>query len=67
MSLILKAMILHYFGNAENGNSIIRFFTNIVKTNFRNTDQIFGIKPSDRLLYTFVIGKTGTGKTTLLK
>ena len=39
----------------------------IAKTNFRNQNQIFGIKPSDRLLHTFVLGKTGTGKTTLLK
>jgi type IV secretory pathway VirB4 component len=41
--------------------------TYLAKTNFRNQNQIFGIKQDDRLLHTFVLGKTGTGKTTLLK
>ncbi|MCG3167153.1 MAG: hypothetical protein POELPBGB_02937 [Bacteroidia bacterium] len=37
------------------------------KTNFRNQGKRFGIKQSDRLLHTYIIGKTGTGKTTLLE
>jgi len=37
------------------------------KTNFRNKDQIFGIKTDDRRRHMYVIGKTGTGKSTLLK
>lgn len=41
--------------------------TYIGQTNFRNKNIRFGIKQSDRLLHTYVIGKTGTGKTTLLK
>jgi type IV secretory pathway VirB4 component len=41
--------------------------TYLAKTNFRNQNQLFGIKQNDRLLHTFVLGKTGTGKTTLLK
>lgn len=36
-------------------------------TNFRNTNQRFGIKDKDRLRHMYVIGKTGTGKSTLLK
>jgi type IV secretory pathway VirB4 component len=39
----------------------------IAQTNFRNTGKVFGMYPNDRLLHTFVIGKTGTGKTTLLQ
>lgn len=39
----------------------------IAITNFRNQNKKFVIKPADRLLHTFIIGKTGTGKTTLLK
>ena len=41
--------------------------TYIAKTNFRNQNKTFGIKPDDRLLHTYIVGKTGTGKTTLLK
>ncbi len=36
-------------------------------TNFRNTNQKFGIKDKDRLAHIFCIGKTGVGKSTLLK
>lgn len=36
-------------------------------TNFRNTKQKFGIKDADRLRHIYVIGKTGVGKSTLLK
>lgn len=39
----------------------------IAQTNFRRTQHIFGIKPSDRLLHIYIIGKTGVGKTTLLE
>lgn len=35
-------------------------------TNFRNQKQPFGIKDTDRLNHIYVIGKTGTGKSTLL-
>ncbi|MGC4100859.1 type IV secretory system conjugative DNA transfer family protein [Ferruginibacter sp.] len=40
--------------------------TPIGKTNFRNNEQPFGIKDADRLNHIYVIGKTGTGKSTLL-
>ena len=36
-------------------------------TNFRNTNQKFGIKDKDRLQHIYVIGKSGTGKSTLLE
>ena len=38
----------------------------IGKTNFRNTNQIFGIKEKDRTGHIYCIGKTGVGKSTLL-
>ena len=41
--------------------------TVIGKTNWRNNDQIFGIKDQDRLGHMYVIGKTGTGKSTFLE
>jgi DNA helicase HerA-like ATPase len=41
--------------------------TYFAKTDFRNDGQVFGIRQADRLLHAYVIGKTGTGKSTLLK
>ncbi|PIR46859.1 MAG: hypothetical protein COV07_02020 [Candidatus Vogelbacteria bacterium CG10_big_fil_rev_8_21_14_0_10_45_14] len=35
-------------------------------TNFRNREQVFGIKRRDRRQHMYIIGKTGTGKTALL-
>ncbi len=35
-------------------------------TDFRNTNQPFGIKDNDRFGHIYAIGKTGTGKSTLL-
>lgn len=40
--------------------------TPIGVTNYRNTNQRFGIKDKDRLAHIFCIGKTGVGKSTLL-
>src|SRR5262249_247006 len=37
------------------------------QTNFRNDEKFFGIKKPDRRAHMYVIGKTGTGKTTLLE
>ncbi len=37
------------------------------KTNFRNQNIRFGIKQADRLGHMHIIGKTGTGKSTLLE
>jgi len=41
--------------------------THIGITNFRSTNIKFGIKDKDRLAHIFCIGKTGVGKSTLLK
>jgi hypothetical protein len=41
-------------------------FTPIGYTNWRNRNQLFGIKLQDRFSHIYAIGKTGVGKTTLL-
>jgi Type IV secretion-system coupling protein DNA-binding domain len=41
--------------------------TYFARTNARNDRRVFGIKEPDRLLHMYVIGKTGTGKSTLLE
>lgn len=38
----------------------------LAQTNFRSEHKRFGIRQPDRLFHTYIIGKTGTGKTTLL-
>lgn len=37
------------------------------KTNFRNENRIFGIKTDDRRRHTYLIGKTGMGKSTMME
>ncbi|MEK7567124.1 MAG: CxxC-x17-CxxC domain-containing protein [Patescibacteria group bacterium] len=37
------------------------------RTNFRGENKIFGIATSDRRQHTYVVGKTGTGKSALIK
>lgn len=41
--------------------------TFIGRTNFHNERRLFGIRRRDRRAHTYVIGKTGTGKSTLLE
>lgn len=41
--------------------------THFGQTNFRNERKAFGIKRADRPAHMYVIGKTGTGKSTLLE
>lgn len=41
----------------------INFFA---KTEFKNSDTIFGIKTADRRKHVYAIGKTGAGKSTLI-
>lgn len=43
-----------------------RDITYFGKTNFRSTNQIFGIKRKDRRQHMYVLGKSGTGKSVLL-
>jgi hypothetical protein len=37
------------------------------RVSFRNDDRVFGIKREDRFAHIYAIGKTGTGKSTLLE
>jgi Cdc6-like AAA superfamily ATPase len=37
------------------------------RVDFRNDDRVFGIKEEDRFSHLYVIGKTGTGKSTLIE
>ena len=39
----------------------------IGKSNFRGSEKIFGIKNKDRFQHMYVIGQTGTGKTSLIR
>lgn len=48
----------------ENPNQNITLFA---QTNFRNQPIIFGIKRADRRAHLYLLGKTGTGKSTLLE
>jgi DNA helicase HerA-like ATPase len=41
--------------------------TNFARINFRNDDRMFGIKDEDRFSHVYIIGKTGTGKSTLIE
>jgi hypothetical protein len=41
--------------------------TKIGRVDFRNDDRVFGIKHEDRFSHVYVIGKTGTGKSTLIE
>jgi type IV secretory pathway VirB4 component len=39
----------------------------IGRVDFRDREELFGIKTEDRFSHIYVIGKTGTGKSTLLE
>ncbi len=41
--------------------------TIFAKTSFRNQEQPFGIRQADRRAHIYLLGKTGTGKSTLLE
>src|SRR5712692_2144137 len=47
-------------------NSADNQITVLAETNFRNQHRRFGIKRADRRAHTYLIGKTGTGKSTLI-
>jgi energy-coupling factor transporter ATP-binding protein EcfA2 len=44
-----------------------REITYFARTNVRHPHRLFGIRETDRLSHMYVIGKTGTGKSTLLE
>src|SRR5277367_478509 len=39
----------------------------LAPVDFRNDDRVFGIRDEDRFSHLYVIGKTGTGKSTLIE
>lgn len=41
--------------------------THLARVDFRNDGRVFGIKNEDRFLHVYMIGKTGTGKSTLIE
>lgn len=41
--------------------------TYFAKVGWRSDQRLFGIKQADRLMHTYIIGKTGTGKSTCLE
>jgi hypothetical protein len=41
--------------------------TRFARANHRNSNRLFGIRDEDRFSHIYVIGKTGTGKSTLLE
>lgn len=41
--------------------------TQLARVDFRNDDRVFGIRDEDRFLHVYIIGKTGTGKSTLIE
>jgi type IV secretory pathway TraG/TraD family ATPase VirD4 len=41
--------------------------TQFARIDFRNNDRLFGIKDEDRFSHIYIIGKTGTGKSTLIE
>ncbi len=49
------------------GASFNKEITYLAKTNFRNQEQVFGIKRKDRRQHIYVLGKSGTGKSTFLE
>jgi DNA helicase HerA-like ATPase len=44
-----------------------RLAINLGRVDFRNDRRIFGILPEDRFSHLYCLGKTGTGKSTLLE
>lgn len=41
--------------------------TYFARTNFRNQRTLFGLRQADRRFHVYILGKTGTGKSTLLE
>ena len=41
--------------------------TRFARVDFHSDERVFGVKDEDRLLHLYVIGKTGTGKSTLME
>jgi hypothetical protein len=52
-----------YRGRMSQSNDV----TYLARTDFRNGQRLFGIKREDRFSHVYIIGKTGTGKSTLME
>jgi len=50
-------------GGSEDEKRTINFFA---RTEYKNTPTTFGVKKADRRKHMYIIGKTGTGKSTLI-
>lgn len=50
-------------GGSEEEKRAINFFA---RTEYKNTQATFGVKKADRRKHMYIIGKTGTGKSTLI-
>ncbi len=48
---------------ADSEKKTVNFFA---KTEFRNREMIFGVRKEDRRKHVYIIGKTGSGKSTLI-
>ncbi|MBR1066499.1 type IV secretory system conjugative DNA transfer family protein [Bradyrhizobium liaoningense] len=46
---------------------MVRELIQFARVDFRNDNRVFGIKTEDRLLHMYIIGKTGTGKSSLIE
>ena len=51
----------------ERKNRFLPDINYFAKANWRNANAIFGIKEQDRFFHKYILGQTGTGKTTLLQ
>ena len=60
LSLSPKHSIINTMANGDK-------ITYFAETDYRNNKTKFGIKEADRIRHVYVIGKTGTGKSTLLE
>ncbi len=54
-------------GNTEGMRESDREITYFARTNFRNEKKLFGIRRADRRAHMYTLGRTGTGKSTLLE
>ncbi|WP_461349816.1 hypothetical protein [Bradyrhizobium liaoningense] len=54
-------------GQRHHGRNMAREPIRFARIDFRNDDRVFGIKTEDRFLHMYIIGKTGTGKSSLIE
>lgn len=63
VNLQIKFLLMTNSSESQSESGVTLF----AQTNFRNAQVKFGIRRSDRLAHVYLIGKTGTGKSTLLE